>query len=475
MTDQKKPHILDVIAALFNEQPDAPSTDGFNLKKPPGLVGEVTDYINSQCRYPLENLAVIAAFVAVGNIGGLTTRLHNSKISSNLFAFCVAGSSVGKESVLQAINELHIQAGISAAIHGTIKSEQEIIKNLIRHQASYYNIDELGIFLRKIVNSQKSGGASYLQGVIGMLMSVYSKASGRMLLSGDLKEEIKESLIKEIVKLNKKIDDKGFDQAIDQRIQDITTALNEIDKGLLNPFLSVIGFTTPSTFNECVNFEQVTSGFVGRSLIINEPNTNPRRKHGFVPGEMSKELKTSLDMLRINGNYSTVNSGRVEGNGNFNYITTTNEASQALEDAFDWFEDEAERHTEKTGFEAVVRRGGEMVEKLSFILSIGKQERGILDVSWALAYVKRDIEFKTRLAYSNVSEKTDPIKSMAAKIMCCIGHEGTTAGKIANRYRSKKSLVYDAIDLLEKSGKIRIEDKIKKPDNKLYQVIYKLD
>ena len=116
-----------------------------------------------------------------------------------------------------------------------------------------------------------------------------------------------------------------------------------------------------------------------------------------------------------------------------------------------------------------------MVEKLSFILAMGKPERDITDVSWALAYVKRDIEFKTCLAYSNVIERTDPVKSMAAKIMCCIGPEGVTLGKIANRYRSKRSLVQEAIDLLEKSGKVRIEDKIKPHDSKIYQVVYKIE
>ena len=36
----------------------------FDLKKPPGLVGDVTEYINSQCRFPLENLSVLSALVA---------------------------------------------------------------------------------------------------------------------------------------------------------------------------------------------------------------------------------------------------------------------------------------------------------------------------------------------------------------------------------------------------------------------------
>ena len=45
--------------------------DDLDLQKPPGFVGVVADWIDSQCRYPRRRLAVASAIVAVGNIGGL--------------------------------------------------------------------------------------------------------------------------------------------------------------------------------------------------------------------------------------------------------------------------------------------------------------------------------------------------------------------------------------------------------------------
>ena len=442
-----------------------------DLLKPPGLVGEVTDYINSQCRYPRLNLAVISALVSVGNIGGLTHRLEGNKLSSNLFAFCVAGSATGKEAVLQSVNDLHIEAGVSAAIHGAIKSEQEIIRNLIRHQAAFYNIDELGLFLRKLNMSHKSGGASYLQGVIGMLMAAYSKANGNLLLSGDVKEEVKTDLAREYAMLNKRLDD-GENAQIQARMDAITESLNNIDKGLPNPFLSMIGFSTPSTFNESVSFEQITSGFIGRSIIINEPDTNPKRKRGFTSEDMPEDLKARLSLLRCTGDYEQ-GAKRIESTGTYNIIKTTPEAIDALDSAADWFEDKAEEHTERTGFEAVVRRGYEMVEKVSYILAMGSTERGLDCVEWAFEYIRRDIEYKTLLAYSNVKEKSSPIESMAAKIMCSIG-DGITVGKLVNKYRAKKELVEDAILLLETKGKVRQETKTHKFDKKTIKTIYKV-
>ncbi len=106
-----------------------------------------------------------------------------------------------------------------------------------------------------------------------------------------------------------------------------------------------------------------------------------------------------------------------------------------------------------------MRRGYEMVEKVSFILSFGSTERTLECVEWANEYVRRDIEYKTLLAYSNAKEKDSPVDSMAAKILCSIGDDGVTIGKIVNKYRAKKSLVMDAIQLLENRGKIYTEER----------------
>jgi hypothetical protein len=469
----EKEHILDRIAReLFLQEPkeipesETSTPNKHNLKKPPGLVGEVTEYINSQCLYAREHLAVIAAITAVGNIGGLNHKLDNGRVSSNIFAFGIAGSGTGKESILQAFNDVHIEAGLSGAVHGKIKSEQEIVRNLLRHQPSYYNIDELGIFLRQLAGSHKSGGAAYLQGVIGMLMSAYSKASGTMLLSGDVKEEAKERLYKELANLNKKAD-QGIDCQGD--IDSLERQIKGLDRGLANPFLSVMGFSTPTTFNESVSFEQITSGFIGRSLIINEPDNNPKAKQRYICPAMPESLKDQLLFLRATGDTSK----RIESNGQYTIIKTTPEASEALSEISEWFWQEAEKHTERTGFEAVVRRGYEMVEKISFILSFGGTERGLEAVEWANEYVRRDIEYKTLLAYSNVKEKTDPVESMAAKILCCIDDAGITVGKIVNRYRAKKGIVEQAISFLESKGRIVAREVLSAGNNKKTRVLYK--
>ena len=56
---------------------------------------------------------------------------------------------------MQAYLQIMKAATVQAAVHGAFKSEQEIMRNLIRHQAAFYCVDELGIVLSKLVNSSK--------------------------------------------------------------------------------------------------------------------------------------------------------------------------------------------------------------------------------------------------------------------------------------------------------------------------------
>ena len=467
-------NILDRLAReVFGEDKEIPDIETelerkrgeFDLKKPPGFVGEICDYINSQCRYPREHLAAISAIVAVGNLGGMKYITDTGHTGANLFAFCAAGSATGKEAVLQAVSDLHIEAGISTAMHGKIKSDKELAWNLVRHQASFYAIDEIGIELKKIVNSHRSGGAAYLQSVIGTLMSIYSKSRGNYMLSGDMKLEIIEMLQKEHVKETKR------DDVDEEKIKRIIESINNIEKhGLKNPFLSIIGFTTPSTFNEIVTFEQITSGFMGRSLLANEPDNNPKRKRGFIKPPMPEDLKEKILYFCATGQ---TESYRVEEAKNKAIVRTDDDAKQELENVADWFEDEADKHTEKTGFEAVVRRGYELVDKISFILAMESRKRTLEHVKWAFEYVARDIEYKTLLAYSNVKERTNPVESMAAKIMSLISDDGMTIGKIINRFQSKKTLVEDAVNFLEAKGKIRVENKKAKFQKTETKYIYK--
>ena len=429
------------------------SIDGVDLLRPPGLVGQVCQWINAQCRYPREHLSVAAALVAMGNVCGLRYTDDRDHVSANLFAFCVAGSGTGKEAVQQAMAEIHRAAGIHVATHGAIKSEQEVIRNLIRNQAALYIIDEIGIFLQKISNAQKKGGAAYLDGVIGILMSAYSKADGFMLLTGDTKDDVRKALLMELGQCRKAVEgneDKGGGMA--RRIPQLERALEHIDNGLERPFLSMIGFTTPITFDGLVTVEQATNGFIGRSLLVNDKETNPRARRGFRKQPMGESLRYAIAGLYGGGSYDPGNS-RVEFYGDKIEVRTEKEAATMLDLALDWVEEQADMHKEQTGLEAVARRGYEIMAKMSLILAAPGGVRTAEHVRWAFAMMRRDIEEKTRLAYANAEEKSNPLESLCAKILNMIDHDhGETIAVIYNRTKRAKPEICKALESLKDRG-----------------------
>ncbi len=426
-----------------------------DLKRPPGFVGQLATWIEAQSRRPRENLAVAAALVGLGNVAGLKYTDDLDGVTTNLFAFCIAGSRTGKESVQQSIGQIHRAAGIAAATHGSIKSEQEITRNLLRHQAALYVVDEIGIFLQKIKNAQRKGGASYLDGVIGMLMQAYSKTDGFMLLTGDGKEELRQGLQNELSKVCRKIDENEGGRWAEKKRDQLTRALANIDKGLEKPFLSMVGFTTPVTFESLVDFEQATNGFIGRSLLFNERETAPRSKKNFSKTPMPDSMAMTLMGLYGAGSFSyDEESERIEYYGERRQIETATNAKELLDRSVDWLEDQAVAQKSKTGLESLYLGAYELVSKVSLILAIPEGLRTAEHVRWAFALVKRDIEEKSRLVVANDREKTDPGVSLAAKIMNLISDEGERIGTIRNRLRShRKEDVDKMLDELEKAGK----------------------
>lgn len=432
---------------------DILDTEGVDLLRPPGFVGEITSWINDQCLYPRENLAVAAALASVSALAGMRFVDELDGMSANLIAFCVAGSGTGKEAVAQSYLEIMRTAGIQGAVHGGFKSEQELYRNLIRHQAALYCVDELGLTLRKLENASKRGGASYLEGVIGTVMSVYSKANGFLPVTGDLKEEIRESLTRELARAEKRLDDLPADSSqnikserMEGEIDRIRTALDRINDGLDSPYLSILGYTTPITFNDLMSFEQATNGFMARAMIFTDLETNPKRKPGFKKRPMDDAMKNAIRNLWAPGQFDMLEPvvERVEYRGSKTGIPTTDDASSAMDDVYERFHNMAEDQKDGTGLEAIPRRGYELASKISLLLAMPGGVRTAEHVRWAYALAKRDVDMKIKMAYAQAYEDQD--SGLAARVLSLVTKDhGETLGVINNRLRGTPKTQVEAL------------------------------
>lgn len=434
-------------------------TNGIDLLRPPGFVGDVCKWINAQSRFPRENLAVAAALQAIANIG-MRYTCEESGVTTNMFAVGVAESATGKEAILQAMAELHRAAGISGATHGAIKSDQEIIRNLIEHQVAAYLIDEFGIVLRKVT----SGKESYFEGVVGTLMSVYSKANSFYQLTGDAKRDARKELVNMIARSRDAVSkNEDPDGRILADIPRLERALAMVDQGLEMPFLSLTGFTTPVTFDELVTPDQARNGFIGRSIIVREKESNPREKIGFKREPLKDKFAMSIMGIYDGGAYDPGNR-RIGHDGAKTAIRSDKEALDMLDSLREWAHDLAEYHKEKTGFESIVRRAREMILKISLILAIPGGVRTAEHVRWAYAFVNRDIHEKIRLAYANEVSEDDPVEAIKVKIVNLLGDghvesEGVIVGKFRAIERKEKGIVKKVLDRLVSGGSIMVSEK----------------
>lgn len=460
-------------SVTFEYEPDfsEPVRVEVDLLRPPGFVGELTQWINDQCLYPRENLAVAAALSAVSALAGMRFRDELDGMTGNLIAFCVAGSGTGKEAVAQSYLQIMRTAGIQGAVHGGFKSEQELYRNLIRHQAAFYCIDELGLVLRKLENASKKGGASYLEGIIGTVMSVYSKADGFLPVTGDLKEEIRELLTKDLARAEKRLEELPADSSQDARrariesqIERATEALASIDDGLSSPYLTILGYTTPVTFNDLMSFEQATNGFLARAMIFTDLETNPKRRAKFSKRPMPESLASAIRGLWAPGVFdmTQMTPDRVEHRGEKTILPTTPEATARLDEVYESFHAMAEEHKGGTGLEAIPRRGYELASKVSLLLAMPSGLRTAEHVEWAYALARRDVELKTRMAYATANHDAD--EGLAARVMSLVTSEhGETLGVICNRLRSTPRAQVEA--LLEKMverGMLRKDESVNK-------------
>lgn len=434
---------------------DLSDLSDIDLNSPPGFVGTLTRWIDAQCLYSRQSLAVAVALQSVGNVAGGRYIDDLNGVSGNLFSFCVAGSGTGKESVQTAYADILRCVSMQQCLYGGIKSEQELIRNLVRNPASFYSIDEFGTTFSKIKNAGKSG-AHYLEGLIGTCMSLYSKANSFYIPNGDLKDDTKKALQAEIKAVKKILDETGKGH---ERLARLEEQLVTIDDGIKNPFLSIIGYTTPVTFDHLVDYEQATNGFLARALLFQDLETNPKRKNGFKREAMPMAVQMTLGALSSESNTKVA-------------IPTDNQAKAILDAVYEYFWDMAENEKGRTGLEAICRRGYEICAKVSFILSIPAGVRTVQDVRWAFALAKRDIETKIKLAYANMTSQASPADALAVRIQKMLSSDhGETRAVVINRCRpTARSEVEKMINTLITSGYIieRSDSKSQKKTLKLY-------
>lgn len=436
--DKKKERRIDLPSVLEDADID--------LFAPKGLLGDIYDYVYACSPYPNKTLALACSLSTLTNIIGRRFYWPGkfSNIQPNLLILCVAGSSVGKDSLIKAAHRILSTCKLAPAIHGRIKSDKDLIDAMERNQYAIYYIDEFGYVLQRINNAIKKGGASYLEGITSTIMEAFTKGDSELLLDLSRKAALRERYELIINTCQKQLKDGDFtnEEKIKAKLKRAEQLMDMHATGLPNPFLSIFTTATPKSMESAFSGDATENGFLSRAMAFHEFETNPRRKEDYngTPA-MPQPLEWKLRAVSVGSQLDECPFGRVDS---FNLERTAliiqQDAQVYVERALDYFHELAETQKE-SGLESLPRRALDGIVKICIALASEKGTLTLQMARYAVKLVKIEIDRKIRRVNSTermASKDTDErMDGASARILeVCNTEKGETPAVILNQVKS---------------------------------------
>ncbi len=323
------------------------------LLPPPGLVGELAQYIHQAAIRPVPEVALVAALGLVAGIAGRAFYTSGLPTGLNLYLILLAKTGIGKESGKQGINRLlsAIRPSIPMASRfvgpTSFASGQALVKHFDERPCFYSVLDEFGHLLKRITAPKASGPEQALH---RELLSLYSQS--------------------------------GPDGSIG--IQAYSDKEKHVP-AVHAPSLTIIGDSTPDVFFDCLDSALVQDGLVPRLLVIEYTGGRSSRNRFAGAKPAAALVKQFADLVTL--------ALSAEQNGGFAKVELASDA-EALLDTFDW---ECDDHI-NNGNAAEVQlwnRAHLNALKVASVIAVGcNPHRPIVSVEharWAVEFVRRSV------------------------------------------------------------------------------------
>lgn len=231
---------------------------------PPGLVGEIAQYIYAQAPRPVPEIALAGA---LGLVAGIVGRAYNiSGTGLNQYVLLLAPTGTGKEAIASGIDKLMAQVirTVPAASDfigpGEIASSQAIIKYMSRGPTSFVSlVGEFGIYLQQMASIN---AAPHLIGLRRFLLDAYNKSGEGKVLRPSIYSD-----------------------------KDKNTA------AVLAPSFTLLGESTPEKFYEGLHEGLISEGLLPRFTMIEYHGERPALNPGHLSAQPSFELIDRLSTL----------------------------------------------------------------------------------------------------------------------------------------------------------------------------------
>lgn len=234
--EKSKPNVIDVKENYQDLPPPVTlPTENDSIECPPGLLGEIAQFIYAQAPRPVIEIAMVGA---IGLMSGIIGKAYNvSATGINQYTLLLAPTGTGKEAISSGINKLmtEVKKNVPSCMEfigpSGISSEQALIKYLASVSPCFVSIlGEFGIYMSQL---SAANASPHMMGLRRTLLDLYNKS--------------------------------GEGNAVQPTIysdkeKNVPTALA--------PAFSLVAESTPETFYQSINEDMVTAGLIPRFTII---------------------------------------------------------------------------------------------------------------------------------------------------------------------------------------------------------------
>lgn len=349
---------------------------------PPGLVGEVAQYIYAQAPRPVAEIALAGA---IGLIGGIIGRAYNiSGTGLNQYVLLLAPTGTGKEAMSGGIDKLMaavlktVPASNDFMGPGEIASPQALLKYMSKTANSFVSVvGEFGIYLQQMANVN---AAPHMVGLRRMLLDLYNKSGQGNVLKPSIYSN-----------------------------RDNNTA------AVLAPALTILGESTPEKFYEGLHEGMIAEGLLPRFTIIEyhgiRTALNPHRGTAQPSFQLIERLSTlCANALMMNSKDQAINVG-------------TSPEAKKIFDQFDLHCDANINGTDREVRRHLWNRAHIKALKLAAVVAVGcNPYEPVIDVetaNWAINMIVADVRnLLKKFDAGEVGIDNDETKQIAKCIAC---------------------------------------------------------
>jgi hypothetical protein len=342
-----------VLAIVNNEpthtavsQPDDP--DLF----PPGLIGELAEYIYASAARPVREFGLMGA---IGLMAGLVGRQYNvSGVGLNHYLILLAKTGTGKEGIVGGIDRLTNAVRKSVPMvdnfsgPSAFASGPALVKYMSESPCFLSVLGEFGLTLQQICDPKAMGAHVSLRHA---LLDLYQKSGWHSTLKASVYSDKEKNT--DLVR---------------------------------SPALSVLGESTPETFLEGLSEHHIADGLIPRFTIREYTGNRPylNENNGFPPAESLIRSLTDLVTIVLT---MQANEAHVD--------VVLDAKSKVLSDAFEKETTDLINNSSNQLLTQLWNRAHLKVLKLAALIAVGCNYNAPViterHFNWAMAFVKQDI------------------------------------------------------------------------------------